>query len=184
MVHPRVKCLGRPRAIALVLFFLRASAAFAAQPDVVVEGTRDIWYAGEHMFVLEDKSGALTIEDVSRAEFAHRFSRSPGASPKYGFSRSVYWARFSYLKKDRMPERRWFLAVRDPNLDHVDVYFQRPDGSFDVRRAGVKVPWAKREVAHRDPVFHLPEANTEPLTGVAAVLITQPVVPERAVERG
>lgn len=159
-----VKCLGNPRLVALFLFFIRMSAALATQPDVVVEGTQDIWYVGQHMFVLEDESGALTIEDVARAEFAHRFIRSPVDLPKYGFSRSVYWVRFSYLKKDRSPERRWLLAVRDPNLDHVDVYFQRPDGSFDVRRAGMLVPWAARDVPHRDPVFHLPETNTEPRT--------------------
>ncbi|NMO19256.1 hypothetical protein HPC49_16550 [Pyxidicoccus fallax] len=164
VLDPWVKRLGSPKAIALFLCFIHMSAALAAPPDVVVEGTRDIWYAGEHMFVLEDASGTLTIEDVSRADFAHRFTPSPEAQPKYGFSRSVYWARFSYLKKDRVPERRWFLAVRDPNLEHVDVYFQRPDGSFDVRRAGVLVPWAKREIAHRDPVFNLPETPTEPIT--------------------
>ncbi len=115
VLNPTVKCLGRPKAIALFLFFIHVSAAFAAQPDVVVEGTQDIWYVGRHMSVLEDEAGALTIEDVSRAEFAHRFIRSPVDLPKYGFSRSVYWVRFSYLKKARAPERRWFLAVRDPN---------------------------------------------------------------------
>ncbi|MFY0522260.1 sensor histidine kinase [Archangium gephyra] len=159
-----VKCARRPKAIALFLFFISVSASFAAQPDVVVDDTQDSWHIGRGLFVLEDGSQALKIEDVSRAEFAHRFIRSSVDSPVYGFSHSVYWVRFSYLQKDRAAERRWLLAVMNAPLEHVDVYFQRPDGSFDVRRGGSRVPWARREVAHRFHAFHLPEANPEPVT--------------------
>lgn len=159
-----VKCSSRSKAIALFLYFLSASASFAAQPDVVVDGTQDSWHVGQSLFVLEDESQALTIEDVSRAGFAHRFTRSSMDTPTYGFSRSVYWVRFSYLEKDLAPERRWFLAVMNESLEHVDVYFQRPDGTFDIRRGGSQVPWAGREVAHRFHVFHLPGVNTDPAT--------------------
>ncbi|WNG55232.1 hypothetical protein F0U59_10910 [Archangium gephyra] len=174
-----MKCSRSPKAIALFLYFISVSASFAAQPDVVVEGTQDIWHVGQRLFVLEDESQALTIGDVSRPEFAHRFIRSSMDPPTHGFSRSVYWVRFSYLKKDLAPERRWVLAVMNASLEHVDVYFQRPDGSFDVRRGGTRVPWARREVAHRFPGFHLPEASTEPVTVYIRVqtssLMTLPV---------
>lgn len=174
-----VKRSRSPKAIALFLFFISVSASFAAQPDVVVEGTQDIWHVGQSMFVLEDESRALTIGDVSRPEFAHRFIRSSMDPPTYGFSRSAYWVRFSYLKKDLAPERRWVLVVMNAPLEHVDVYFQRPDGSFDVRRGGALVPWARREVAHRFHGFYLPEANVEPLTVYIRVqtssLMTLPV---------
>ncbi|MCY1074337.1 sensor histidine kinase [Archangium lansingense] len=156
--------MRRPKTIALFLFFISVSASFAAQPDVVVDGTQDIWHVGQSLFVLEDESQALTIGDVSRAEFAHRFIRSSMDPPTYGFSRSAYWVRFSYLRKDLAPERRWVLVVMDAPLEHIDVYFQRPDGSFDVRRGGAQVPWARREVAHRFHAFHLPEASPEPVT--------------------
>ncbi|WP_375766696.1 ATP-binding protein [Archangium gephyra] len=159
-----VKCSRRPKTIALFLFFISVSASFAAQPDVVVDGSRDRWHFGQGLFVLEDESQALTIEDVSRAEVAQRFIRSSMDPPTYGFSRSVYWVRFSYLKKDLAPERRWVLAVMNAPLEHVDVYFQRPDGSFDVRVGGSRVPWARREVAHRFHVFQLPEVDAEPVT--------------------
>lgn len=161
---PWVKCWSRPKAITLLLFFFSVSASVAAQPDVVVDGTQDSWHVGRSLFVLEDASQALTIGDVSRAEFAQRFIRSSMDAPTYGFSRSVYWVRFSYLAKEQAPERRWFLAVMNESLEHVDVYFQRPDGSFDVRHGGSRVPWAEREVAHRFHVFHLPEATPEPVT--------------------
>ena len=163
VLNPMVKCARRPKTIALFLFFISVSASFAAQPDVVVDGTQDLWHVGQSLFVLEDESQALKIEDVSRAEFPslHPLTNGP---PTYGFSRSVYWVRFSYLNKDLAPERRWVLAVMNAPLEHVDVYFQRPDGSFDVRRGGSRVPWAMREVAQRFHGFHLPEANTEPVT--------------------
>ncbi|OJT23741.1 hypothetical protein BO221_17330 [Archangium sp. Cb G35] len=174
-----MKCSRSPKAIALFLYFISVSASFAAQPDVVVEGSQDIWHVGQRLFVLEDESQALTIGDVSRPEFAHRFIRASMDPPTHGFSRSVYWVRFSYLKKDLAPERRWLLAVMNASLEHVDVYFQRPDGSFDVRRGGARVPWDRREVAHRFHGFHLPEASTEPVTVYIRVqtssLMTLPV---------
>ncbi|HEX5750207.1 MAG TPA: 7TM diverse intracellular signaling domain-containing protein [Archangium sp.] len=145
----------------------------------MVEGTQDIWHVGQRLFVLEDESQALTIEDVSRPELAHRFIRSSMDPPTHGFSRSAYWVRFSYLEKNLAPERSWLLAVMNASLEQVDVYFQRPDGSFDVRRGGARVPWAMREVAHRFHAFHLPEAHTEPVTVYIRVqtssLMTLPV---------
>jgi signal transduction histidine kinase len=164
LLKPRMKVGGEFKTVALFLVFISASASFAAPAPVVVDGTRASWLVGQHLFVLEDASQALTIEDVSRAEFAHRFICSPLDQPTYGFSRSAYWLRFSYLQKDSVPERRWLLAVRNASLEHVDFYFQRPDGSFDVRLSGSRVPLAKREVAHRAHVVHLPEASTAPVT--------------------
>ncbi|NOK34962.1 hypothetical protein HMI49_17320 [Corallococcus exercitus] len=154
----------RPQVIALLLFLAGGGASLAAPPDVVVDGTQDLLLVGQNLSVLEDDTQALTIEDVSRPEFADRFIRSTHVVPTHGYSRSVFWARFSYLEKDLPPGHRWFLLVKRAFLEHVDVYFQLPDGSFDGRRAGTQVPWAQREVPHWFPTFHLPGATLEPAT--------------------
>ncbi|WP_095984223.1 7TM diverse intracellular signaling domain-containing protein [Cystobacter fuscus] len=148
----------------LFLFVVLMSTSVAAQPDIVMDGTRDNWPVGTHMFLMEDASRTLTIEDVSRGEFAHQFTRSSTATPTYGYSRSVCWVRFSYLQKDLTPDQKWLLALGDPTLERVDIYFQNPDGSFDVRHAGAHVPLVQREIASRFPAFLLREASTAPVT--------------------
>ena len=57
-----------------ILFF--TSVAFAEAPPVILEDGKEFYEIGLNLDILEDPSGKLTINDVSRPDWAEKFKKS------------------------------------------------------------------------------------------------------------
>src|SRR5262249_270582 len=53
------------------------------------------------------------------------------------------------------------LEIGYPHLDHIELFVPKADGSWDVRETGDQLPFAQRELDHRNFMFRL----TEPAHG-------------------
>jgi len=128
------------------------SAALAVEPHVLDARTERV-SVGTELEVLEDPDGSLDLEQVLSPEVSAHFTRAP-ETPSYGFTGSVYWVRFALVSHlDGRSE--WLLEVGYPLLDHLTLYIERADGSYEHRVAGDRYPFSQREVAHAHYLFRI-----------------------------
>jgi two-component system, sensor histidine kinase LadS len=142
--------------LAALITFLASAAS--AEPGRALDLTRlqggatlrDVTY------VLEDTSRALTIEEVSAPGMDARFHASV-TDTSFGFTSSAMWVRFDTVNpSDR--DRDWLLELPYPHLDHIDLYTQRDDGTFDHIETGDTYPFSERPVDSADFVFAVESA--------------------------
>lgn len=131
-----------PSRLLWLLGLLLATGAGAVPPVPVrpVDGRVELLPFIE---VVEDASGTLTVEQVASGT-------RPGWKPEsarqlnVGFSRSVYWVHFSLAPGSAWPGG-WLLEL-GRTVDEVELYTERPDGSFRRQRTGRKVSLRERDV--------------------------------------
>jgi PAS domain S-box-containing protein len=136
----------------LVLFYSNAT-----QADIVklTDTTKNL-PIGHHIEYLEDGSKQLTIDDVSSPAFANRFQASQRTTPNFGYTRSVYWIRFT-VQNDSHDINEWYLVQEFPNIHYLDLYTPQDNGqSYKLKQSGNLRPYATRDVADRRIVFKLP----------------------------
>jgi len=140
---------------AFFLFFLLLCPAFpcagASSPVVLHNNTESASLSG-HLDILEDKTGKLTITDVSSPATAKLFRPDRRAVPNFGMKTSVYWVRFT-IGNDAAAEKRWLLELDFPHMDYLDLYVPSAWGGFDLMQAGDMRLMSIRKFRHRNPVF-------------------------------
>jgi PAS domain S-box-containing protein len=118
---------------------------------------------GQHMEILEDPAGTLTIQDVSSSEYSDRFIPSQVDSPNFGFTASVYWVRLRLRNESRTTDH-WLLEMDFPNIHYVDLYLpSQQEGSYDIKQTGVLRPFNTRDIPNHHIVFNLPLSPREEL---------------------
>ncbi len=108
---------------------------------------------GRYLEVLEDKSGDLTIGDVSSSKRSNLFIKSKWETPNYGYTDSVFWIRFGL--KNGGYGRDWLLEVDYPLTDSIELYIPSETG-YRVKKAGDQYPFHEREFKHQNIIFILP----------------------------
>ncbi len=136
---------------ALPAALLLAALPAAAAPVIIRE---DFTKArlGSSMELLEDKSGALTIEQVASPRFSGRFAPAREEVPNFGYTRSAHWARFT-LENLTGKSTVVYLELVHAVVDHVRLY--EPAGSgYRETRTGDFLPFDSRP--YRDKYFVFP----------------------------
>lgn len=131
--------------------------AYAVQPFVLSQATPDYPIA-QHVDVLVDPSGTLSIDEVSSASHqndyhpAHSLGEVNSDSDiNFGYSASAYWLRLVIDAGEQTTSRRLF-EVAFPSLDHVSFYLANANG-WQHTDSGDNVPFSTRPIAHRNFVF-------------------------------
>ncbi len=136
--------------VTTLLVALLALAAEVRAADIVTPGS----LAGAQLELMEDESGDLSIEEVSRGSAQTRFQPATAAAMNVGFTESVWWVRLTI----RNPKNEWtqqFLRQTYPLIDHLDVYEPLPDGEWRHHATGDRRAFSSRPIAHRDFIFPL-----------------------------
>jgi diguanylate cyclase (GGDEF)-like protein len=125
----------------------KPTAVVAARADAPAE----LNLAG-NMEVLEDPSGALTLDDVRGPAFAARFepAHAVGDDLNFGYRRSAIWLRFSLTASQ--PSQR-LLELAFPSLDDVRFFAPLNGGGYAQTETGDTRPFSSRPVEHRHFVF-------------------------------
>jgi signal transduction histidine kinase len=142
-------------AVALALLLALPGRARAEGALDVASELRGI-ELGRRIGLFEDKSAALTIEQVSAPSFARRFGTSAQAAPAFDYADSAFWMRV-VVKNSARVERAWLLELAYPLLDYVTLYVPRSEGGFDTRDSGDMRPFSQRDLEYRAAVFMLEE---------------------------
>ena len=114
---------------------------------------------GFHMEILEDPSAELTIEEVSSAAYASRFTPSQVAVPNYGYTDSAYWVRLN-IYNQTLQTNYWLLDVGFANMQYVDLYSPLPNGGgFTLKQSGTLRPLSTRDIFYPRIIFTLAIPN-------------------------
>lgn len=133
---------------AALLWVLCPAVAWAALP---VDPTVDGYDLSTEVWLLEDPSGSLTIDDVTAPQNAARFERTTQRYPTLGLSDSAVWVRIE-LQNDAEVEQERLLELVRGTIDQVEVHF--PPGSEPrVMTARRHAPYSERVVPYRYPIF-------------------------------
>ena len=133
----------------LFLLFLAAlTYSVTATADVIVlddDAERQVVHP--YIEILEDETATLSLADVTRGSAADRFRDAGERYFSLGFTRSVYWYRFTVSNPDRQPTIR-VLALDVPWIDRAELYIPAEDGRYERISMGDEHPFANREIRH------------------------------------
>ena len=107
--------------------------------------------------LLEDPSGALDVEAVSRSPANSGFVAGTPEKANVGFSRSAWWVRLT-VHNQGATARDLYLRQGYPLIDQLDVYQPQDlgdNGGWHHVATGDRRPFGSRPVAHRDYLFPL-----------------------------
>ncbi len=105
-----------------------------------------------HLELLEDPSGLMTIDEVVTA--GQRFNPASHEATNIGFTKSTWWARFR-VRNDSADSLKVVLRQSYPLIDYIDFYQPAADGSWQQLATGDRLPFANREILHREFLFPL-----------------------------
>ncbi len=108
---------------------------------------------GSSVDFLVDETGDLTVRDVASPLMRDLWVKSREINPAFGFTRSVYWVKFSVVN-DTGKEKSFFLEQAYALVDDVRLYKREKNG-FSVIRTGDHFKYRERPYDHRTFVFPL-----------------------------
>lgn len=138
---------------------------------------------GKSLFVLEDKEGKLSIEQVSNTQFESQFKPSEQEVFNVGISSSVYWLRLDV--QSSQPEiRDWLLYSSYAFLDEVSFYQKSTKGKWKASTLGINHDFAKRPIKHRYIIFPFVLKDTLPERFFIRISSQTPIQFPAYIERG
>jgi PAS domain S-box-containing protein len=153
--------------IGLLVLALMMSPALAAEPAA------EPGFIGPRADHFLDRSGALTLDDVTRAGAAARFTPSSGRVANYGVNSNpaaALWLRVEFGDLARLYRGEWALVVREPRVREATLYVATERGwSTHAWIAGKPLAEGGRW-STRYPLFMLPATE---LAGRTAYLRIQ-----------
>ncbi len=141
-----------PIAIFAVFLIICQTGLFAA--TVVVDDSVGSYDLGSHLDLLEDKTGGLTFNDVCCSNLTELFKTCKQSIPNFGFTDSVYWARFT-LRNEGEKSMDFILELDYPTMNKVELFEPNQEGGYSWHITGDHLKSASRQLDYRSFVFHL-----------------------------
>ncbi len=104
--------------------------------------------------VFFDSAGKENINGMMNGNADSSFHINTEKTSSIGYTQSTVWMR-SFLYNPDSLNRDWYLEYPLPLTDKVEVYSISENGKQLVQSAGDLIPFSKRTIAHRNPVFLL-----------------------------
>lgn len=149
--------------LAGMLMLFQAHPALADAPGCETKSD-DHLQINRYCSLLVDHSRSLSIEDVVADAAAKRFQHISDGKSGFGFTDAIYWVRCDIppVGHDR---RERYLELQYPLMDRADMYQQRTDGSWQVKKGGYLLPFDDREIRHRH-IVHAIDPSADGATRV------------------
>eukprot|EP01133_Synstelium_polycarpum_P002766 gene2766-3186_t len=103
---------------------------------------------------LEDKSNALTFEEVKSKAMEGRFQENKKYTPKNYHTGSAYWYRFK-IRHLKSSKENWILEFFDQSIHNISLYVPNDSGAYQVRYFGTAYPFNNREYQHKNFTYDI-----------------------------
>ncbi len=125
----------------LLIFF----TSFLAEAQVFeLSDSTKVYSLGEDVYVLPDKQGTLTIDEVSRTNKVKDFRLYKDVKPVYESDTDIYWVRFT-LKNTFESRKLYVLKARDAEVAYL--YTPTTNGISYIRtQDGIIYPYHSRNI--------------------------------------
>jgi len=120
--------------------------------QVVWRGNKDYLDISNKLFVLQDKSGLLNIEQVSDDRHDKQFTISTHSILHFGFTESVYWLKFSL--QNNTNDSLW-LQLAHAFIPYAELYFKDASGEWKSYKEGYKINLSEKIIKDHYQVFPL-----------------------------
>jgi signal transduction histidine kinase len=140
--------IHKPGILLLALLFCLQYSAFS---DTVIfsPNTKTI-EIGSEVFIMEDESSQLGIEEVSKSL---NFKKSTLNVPNFGVSSSTFWVRFEV--KNTSSFDTLLLELAYPVMDEAELHTFAMGKEIDVQKMGDKYIFSNRKYKHQNYIFSL-----------------------------
>ena len=148
--------------VLLILWFCVSSVVTAE--TLLLKDAKSQYIIGPYLETYADGSGHLEFRDVQSADFADEFIQSESINPNFGFTDSVYWARFSLLA-DFQEKKQWVLELRYPPLDSIEFFLIDGKGNLlEQKHTGDTFPFSQRDLDYHNFTFLIETLPQQQLT--------------------
>lgn len=103
---------------------------------------------------LEDKTNALTFDDILKPEINTKFEINKSYTPKNYHTGSSYWYKFK-IKHSRPTKNSWILEFFDQSIYELSLYVPDGNNKYEVQHFGTKYTFDKREYGHKNFTYDL-----------------------------
>lgn len=140
--------------IGFAVFLLYASASAAALKPIEISEQDFRLKINKNAVFYEDKAGDLLPGKAHLLLQQNRFQHHQGKSLQFGYSDSVYWIGFT-LDHQFPDGHTYYLELRYPPLDHIDLYLYQEGNQLEHLRGGDQLPYTDRLYKSRTHLFPL-----------------------------
>ena len=148
------------KSLCMSLLLLLCGAGFAHAQSVVLSSQDSGRSLNNQVFLLEDPSHQLRIEDIIQAPQQQAFTEARGRA-SVGQSNSAWWVKIPLRKSSQAPSQ-WWLEVGAVTPRDIRFYWQDGQGRWQERLSGEQVSFAEgRDTPYRRIVLALPTLNNQ-----------------------
>ena len=104
---------------------------------------------GKHMELLIDEQDSFSFDTVKMAD---NWQQVEEDSIIGGFTRSVYWVRFT-VQNTQKKDQHWVLEVDYPIIDFIELYQPDKNGTYTRILAGDQYPFHQRPIEYHNVAF-------------------------------
>jgi signal transduction histidine kinase len=138
------------------LSLLFTSFFVAAQnSDDVFQVTEEPTIIGDYLYILEDKEGKLTLDEVIKNG---EFKKIGESVPNLGTSDSYFWIKFTIGNVSNINAP--VINIEAPILDELSFFHPLDDGTYKEIKAGEHLDFGERKYKEESFVFDLVEKAT------------------------
>ena len=134
--------------IFLVLLIVFPVTAIAASP-VVIEENKGEFHLGQHIEILKDEEGKLTLDDVINPNQTENFVPSTSEIPNFGFTDSVYWLKFTLINPLEK-EQLVLLEQAYPHIDDIKLFVFRNNRQIASAHGGDRYVLQNNEIKYHN----------------------------------
>ncbi|MFN8575848.1 MAG: response regulator [Candidatus Sericytochromatia bacterium] len=105
-----------------IIIFIFPNNSFSQETNVLNITSEDLTFnVNPYLKILEDKTGNLTIDDVTKTSVDKLFIQNSDSTVNLGFSNSAYWIKLSIKTQNKIEEELYF-DIDYPVLEYIDFY--------------------------------------------------------------
>ena len=138
----------------LFVILLFSLLSMASAETVILTDDTTILHLGTNINILEDASGKLTMSGILSSDHKHKFTRSTKMNPSFGYTKSVYWVRFTIISHSTY-RSKWLLELDYPLMDSIHLFMVDGTNIVLKKKCGSLYPFYKRDLRHRNFVFEI-----------------------------
>jgi len=139
-----------------ILFLIIYPNLSSAANSIIISDKLSYLVIGKNADYYIDKSGSLTIQDISSDRYRDQFLPIKKENPSFGYSHATYWFRFSTTNQTRH-DVKYVLEYDYPLIDYIDLYVFS-SGAWKRFSSGDRRPFNQRPVNYWKTVFPVEEA--------------------------